>query len=103
MRCTTESSDGIEEKKTEETCNGKVFLSLLLGRSQESEIEELADFIVCEPGRDYSSWLKDLQKYRGMIYKKKRAARWEKRKYAWKCMLRKKSANVVRAASAYLV
>ncbi|KAM1181006.1 hypothetical protein ACFX1Q_020889 [Malus domestica] len=102
MRCTTESSDGIEEK-TEETCNGKVFLNLLLGRSQESEIEELADFIACEPGRDYSSWLKDLQKYRGMMYKKKRAARWEKRKYAWKCMLRKKSANVVRAASAYLV
>ncbi|KAM2478102.1 hypothetical protein ACFX1W_044549 [Malus domestica] len=92
-----EPSDGIEEKP-EEIRNGKVFLTRLLGSYWESDIEELSDFVACKPGRDYSSWLKDLQKYRGTKYRRKKkgkkGVRWEKRKYAWKCTVRKKPANV---------
>ncbi|XP_021802122.1 uncharacterized protein LOC110746222 isoform X2 [Prunus avium] len=88
MRCTRESMDVMEE--TEETCNGEVFLNCILGSSQKSDIDDLADFIVCNPAKDYSSWWKDRERYRGMKIQRKKQLRWEKRKNAWKSMVGKK-------------
>ncbi|BBG95999.1 hypothetical protein Prudu_004675 [Prunus dulcis] len=89
MRSTRESMNVMEEE-TEETCNGEVFLNCILGSSQKSDIDDLADFIVCKPAKDYSSWWKDRERYRGMKIQRKKQLRWEKRKNAWKSMVGKK-------------
>lgn len=89
MRCTRESMNVMEEE-TEETCNGEVFLNCILGSSQKSDIDDLADFIVCKRAKDYSSWWKDRERYRGMKIQRKKQLRWEKRKNAWKSMVGKK-------------
>ncbi|XP_074289628.1 uncharacterized protein LOC141614775 isoform X2 [Silene latifolia] len=46
----------------EEPCNGEAYLKCFTSNSK--DIAELADFIVCEPGKDYTSWLHNREKYR---------------------------------------
>lgn len=89
MRYTRESMNVMEEE-TEETCNGEVFLNCILGSSQKSDIDDLADFIVCKRAKDYSSWWKDRERYRGKKIQRKKQLMWEKRKTAWKSMVGKK-------------
>ncbi|XP_021911681.1 uncharacterized protein LOC110825527 [Carica papaya] len=78
----------------EETCNGENFLKCIIGRSslKSSEIDDLADFIECKRGKDYSGWLKGRQKFRQWWKKEKMAAyQWNKKRKAWRCMIGKKA------------
>lgn len=72
-------------EETEETCNGKSFLNCFLqNREKSSSIDDLAEFIECKQGKDYSGWLKDRQKYRKWKYEKQKALMWKKKKKTWK-------------------
>ncbi|KAF9616678.1 hypothetical protein IFM89_031542 [Coptis chinensis] len=69
--------------KEEDTCNGETYLNLVLaagGNKRQSDLDDLADFIECKPGKDYSKWLKDLDKHRVWKYEKRAGAKREKRK-----------------------
>lgn len=82
-----ESTDGVEEEETVETCNGEIFLNCVLEGSQKStEYDDLADFIECKQGKDYSGWLKDREKYRKWKCQKMAVLRWKKKKKTWKSM-----------------
>ncbi|KAA8538662.1 hypothetical protein F0562_028270 [Nyssa sinensis] len=82
---------GIEEE-TDETCNGEIFLNCILEcPNQSPDIDDLADFIECKQGKDYSGWLKDRQKYRKWKYEKMAVLRWEKKRKTWKYMKGKKT------------
>ena len=71
------------------TCNGEIYLKCLLGKhSKVSDFDELADFIVCEPEKDYSEWLKNKEKFRRRKYEKMFKFRRKKRKLAWNSKLR---------------
>ena len=75
------------EEETEETCNGKVFLDCILeGPSKTSDCDDLADFVKCKPGKDYSSWLKDKETHRKWRHEKMAVLRWKKRKRTWKLL-----------------
>ncbi|KAK4341123.1 hypothetical protein RND71_039624 [Anisodus tanguticus] len=52
------------EEETEETTNGKIFLKCRLQAGQVPDFDDLADFVECKKGKDYSSWLKNRQEYR---------------------------------------
>ncbi|GFZ09752.1 hypothetical protein Acr_21g0003510 [Actinidia rufa] len=55
---------GLEEE-TEETSDGKIFLKCMLENQGEPfDFDDLAAFIECKRGKDYSGWLKDWQRYR---------------------------------------
>ncbi|KAL6961989.1 hypothetical protein U1Q18_036946 [Sarracenia purpurea var. burkii] len=82
---------GIEEEM-EETCNGKIFLKCLLQNGEKTfDLDDLADFIECKKGKDYSGWLKGRQKYRKWKCGKMAVLRWEKKKKTWKFMRRKRT------------
>ncbi|KAJ4963011.1 hypothetical protein NE237_022950 [Protea cynaroides] len=56
-----ESVEGIAEM----TCNGEIFMkSTPEFHWKASDIDDLADFIECKQGKDYSKWLKNREKYR---------------------------------------
>ncbi|KAG5544441.1 hypothetical protein RHGRI_017012 [Rhododendron griersonianum] len=79
-RKSTQCVVGIEEE-TEETCNGKIFLKCRLeNRGKPSDFDDLADFIECKRGKDYTGWLKDRQRYRKWKCEKMAVLRWKKRK-----------------------
>ncbi|KAJ7949693.1 2-isopropylmalate synthase [Quillaja saponaria] len=81
-----DSIDSIEEK-TEEICNGEIFLNCILkGSEKSSDYDDIIDFIDCKRGKDYSSWLKDRQKYRKWRYQKMAVLRWKKKKKAWRLL-----------------
>ncbi|XP_062152993.1 uncharacterized protein LOC133861263 [Alnus glutinosa] len=74
-----ESIDGTEEE-TVETCNGNIFLNCVLEGSRKlSDYDDLADFIECKRGKDYSGWLKDRQRYRNRRSLKMAVLRWKKK------------------------
>ncbi|KAL5546413.1 hypothetical protein UlMin_006100 [Ulmus minor] len=52
------------EKEKSEECNKKAFLKCVLGSTKTSDYDDLANFIECEPGKDYSRWLKKRERYR---------------------------------------
>lgn len=67
-----ESSISIE-KDPGEVCNGEIFLKCIQDSSQSSsDIDDLADFIECKPGKDYSAWLNNRKFFR--IWKSGRKA-----------------------------
>lgn len=67
-----ESSISIEEDPGE-VCNGEIFLKCIQNGSQSSsDIDDLADFIECKPGKDYSAWLDNRKFFR--IWKSGRKA-----------------------------
>lgn len=77
------------EEETEETTNGKIFLKCRLGRSERvPDFDDLADFIECKQGKDYSSWLKHRQQYRMLKCDKMALLRWKRKKKSWKVMKR---------------
>lgn len=90
MSCTREFSD-IMEEGTEETCTGEMYLNCTLAGSKKSDLDDLADFIVCKPGKEYSSWLKDREKYRSWKVKKEAVVRWEKKKRTYRKVRSKRS------------
>ncbi|ESQ54520.1 hypothetical protein EUTSA_v10024534mg [Eutrema salsugineum] len=79
----------------EETCNGERFLWCMAGKSNllRSDVEELADFIACEPGKDYADWLKGRERFRNQRWKSDKIAlqRWKKKQKAWRENKRKSS------------
>lgn len=86
LNCRRESALGIEEE-TEESCNGKMFLNCILEDSHKiSDFDDLANFIECDPQKDYSSWLKDRKRYRKQKYQKMAVLRWERKKRTLKSM-----------------
>eukprot|EP00268_Persea_americana_P049907 TRINITY_DN5391_c0_g1_i4.p1 TRINITY_DN5391_c0_g1~~TRINITY_DN5391_c0_g1_i4.p1 ORF type:complete len:797 (-),score=127.96 TRINITY_DN5391_c0_g1_i4:140-2281(-) len=57
-----DTEDDCEEEEDIDTVSGRNFLEDL-GMSSDS-IDDLADFVVCKRGKDYSSWMKMRLKYR---------------------------------------
>ncbi|CAN4106092.1 unnamed protein product [Withania somnifera] len=74
------------EEETEETTNGKIFLKCRLQAGQVPDFDDLADFIECKQGKDYSSWLKHRQEYRQLKCDKMALLRWKRKKKSWKVM-----------------
>lgn len=81
----SDSGVGVEE----ESCNGESFLWCVTEKS--SDVEDLADFIACEPGKDYSDWLKGRERFRKQRWKSDKIAtqRWNKKQKAWRGNKRK--------------
>ncbi|XP_039024572.1 uncharacterized protein LOC120157536 [Hibiscus syriacus] len=78
-----ESALSIEET-TGETCNGEIFLRCVLqGSLDSSAVADLADFIECKQGKDYSEWLKNREKLRRWKSEKLENFRWKKRRRAF--------------------
>ncbi|CAL9227071.1 unnamed protein product [Arabidopsis halleri] len=79
-----DSGVGVEE----ESCNGERFLWCMAGKGnlRQTDVDELADFIVCEPGKDYSDWVKGRERFRKQRWKSDKIAnqRWNKKKKAWR-------------------
>ncbi|XP_010448124.1 PREDICTED: uncharacterized protein LOC104730625 [Camelina sativa] len=77
----------------EESCNAESFLWCMAGKGKvkKSDVEELADFIVCEPGKDYSDWLKGRERFRKQRWNKIVPQRWNKKQKAWRENKRKVS------------
>lgn len=79
-----DSGVGVEE----ESCNGEKFLWCMAGKGnlRQTDVDELADFIACEPGKDYSDWLKGRERFRKQRWKSEKIAnqRWNKKKKAWR-------------------
>ncbi|XP_059297138.1 uncharacterized protein LOC132050099 isoform X2 [Lycium ferocissimum] len=78
------------EEEMEETTNGKIFLKCRLQAGQVHDFDDLADFVECKKGKDYSSWLKNRQQYRKLKCDKIALLRWKKKKKCWKVMKRNK-------------
>lgn len=57
---------------------------------EKSPPDDLADFIECKEGKDYSTWLKDREKYRKWKYEKRAALMLKKKKLAWRLAKGKK-------------
>jgi len=57
---------------TEKACNGEMFLNSILEDPKKlSDYDELADFLECKTGKNYSKWLNGREIFRGRRYKKK--------------------------------
>lgn len=69
---------------TKETCSGEAYLKT---RNVTSDIDDLADFIECQKDKDYASWIKGRDKFRGRKLAKRVKRMWEKKKQAWRSMI----------------
>ncbi|PIN05597.1 hypothetical protein CDL12_21860 [Handroanthus impetiginosus] len=85
-----EAIAGLEEE-TEETTNGEIFLKCMLKMDGGiSNFDDLASFIECKQGKDYSAWLKNRERYRRWKFEKMAVLRWKKKKKTWKTINGKK-------------
>ncbi|EOA18202.1 hypothetical protein CARUB_v10006686mg [Capsella rubella] len=77
----------------EQSCNGQRFLWCMAGKGElkKTDVEELADFIVCEPGKDYADWLKGRERFRKQRWNKIALQRWSKKQKTWRENKRKVS------------
>ncbi|TXG67361.1 hypothetical protein EZV62_008636 [Acer yangbiense] len=72
-------SDIDREEEIGKSCNGEIFLKCVLkGPEKSVDLDDLADFIVCDPSKDYSAWLKDREKFRMRRNQRLRVSRVEK-------------------------
>lgn len=71
------------EEETEETCNGEFYLKCML-QEEVPDFDDLADFVVCKQGKDYSSWLKNRRRFRKWRYEKMAVLKWKRKKKCWK-------------------
>ncbi|XP_051136888.1 uncharacterized protein LOC127255421 [Andrographis paniculata] len=81
----TEAVAGLEEE-TEETTNGEIFLRCMLQTDGVSDFDDLASFVECKQGKDYSAWLKNRQRYRRWKSEKMAVLKWKKKKKTWKIL-----------------
>ncbi|CAJ2627947.1 unnamed protein product [Trifolium pratense] len=91
--------DSIVADGSEETCKGKAYLDCTLTK-READYDELADFIVCKKGKDYSSWLNNRLKFRQQKYQKVIGSKEFKKERVWKSLRLRKlvsyfEANVI--------
>ncbi|KAL7097073.1 hypothetical protein ACP275_10G119900 [Erythranthe tilingii] len=82
----TEQVAGLEEEETEETSNGEVFLKCVLNMGENNDFDDLASFVECKQGKDYSSWFKNRKKYRCRVLEKMAVLRWKRKKKTWKTL-----------------
>ena len=73
----------------EEGCNGKIFLDCLFKGSRHSsdDYADLVDFIECEKGKDYSSYLRNRDRHRKWKYAKRASLR-KMKSDKWKYLMR---------------
>lgn len=64
---------GKEQASEGDTCNGDNFLQCYLPGYQQNSaaFSDLADFIECKPGVDYSRWLKNRRRFNKWLQKKR--------------------------------
>lgn len=87
FRTDSGTSCNIVEYGTEETCNGEMFLDCVIEYPQKlSDYAELADFLECRTGKDYSSWLNGRRVYRRWRYQKIMEVRKIKKETMWKSL-----------------
>ncbi|ONK61659.1 uncharacterized protein A4U43_C08F32250 [Asparagus officinalis] len=68
-------TDGVQKHATlndeANTCTGEIFLECLTPyHKNNSNVEDLVDFIECKNGKDYSSWLENRARFRKWKYKR---------------------------------
>ena len=79
------------EVGTEKSCNGGMFLNCIIEDPKKlSDYDELADFLECKTGKNYSKWLNDREIYRNRRYQKKIDLRKNKKKTFWNFTKHKK-------------
>ncbi|KAK1582693.1 hypothetical protein Q3G72_017398 [Acer saccharum] len=72
-------SDIDREEEIGKSCNGEIFLKCVLkGPEKSVDLDDLADFIVCDQSKDYSVWLKDREKFHMRRNQRLRVSREEK-------------------------
>ncbi|KAL7156130.1 hypothetical protein ABFS83_03G122300 [Erythranthe nasuta] len=76
---------GLEEE-TEETSNGEVFLKCVLNMGENDDLDDLASFVECKQGKDYSAWFKNRKRYRCRLLEKMAVLRWKRKKKTWKTL-----------------
>ncbi|EYU22808.1 hypothetical protein MIMGU_mgv1a006686mg [Erythranthe guttata] len=81
---------GLEEE-TEETSNGEVFLKCVLNMGENNDFDDLASFVECKRGKDYSAWFKNRKRYRCRLLEKMAVLRWKRKKKTWKTLKRKRT------------
>ncbi|XP_047962585.1 uncharacterized protein LOC125207336 [Salvia hispanica] len=75
-------SETLAEEETEETCSGEIFLKCMLPGSE--GLDDLVDFIECKQGKDYTSWLKNRERFRKWRSEKTAVLKWKRKKKSWK-------------------
>ncbi|KAF5732801.1 hypothetical protein HS088_TW17G00333 [Tripterygium wilfordii] len=79
------------EEESDKSCNGESFLRCRLeGLQKLSDVSDLADFIKCQSGKDYSLWLKNREKFRQWKLERVQGLRRKKKKSVWKYLKGKK-------------
>ncbi|XP_057426686.1 uncharacterized protein LOC130720097 [Lotus japonicus] len=89
--CNLRTEFNLVEDRTEKTSSGEMFLNCILEDPKKlSDYDELADFLECEPGKNYASWLKGRAKIRKWRYKKMLNLRKGKKEKIWRSLKRRK-------------
>ncbi|KAI3464354.1 hypothetical protein Pfo_021017 [Paulownia fortunei] len=79
-------------EETEETSNGEIYLKCMLKMGDNiSNFDDLASFVECKQGKDYSAWLKNRQRYRRWRFEKMAVLRWKRKKKTWKTLKGKRN------------
>uniref|UniRef100_K7N4L0 DUF7812 domain-containing protein n=1 Tax=Glycine max TaxID=3847 RepID=K7N4L0_SOYBN len=69
---------------TAKTCNGEMFLNCILEDPKKlSDYDDLADFLECKTGKNYSKWLNGREVYTNRRYQKKIDLRKKKKETFW--------------------
>lgn len=71
------------EEETEETCSGEIFLKCVL-QEDASGFDDLVDYVECKQGKDYSSYLKNRQRFRKWRSQKMAVLNFKRKKKSWK-------------------
>ncbi|KAH1191675.1 hypothetical protein GmHk_20G058877 [Glycine max] len=72
------------EDGTAKTCNGEMFLNCILEDPKKlSDYDDLADFLECKTGKNYSKWLNGREVYTNRRYQKKIDLRKKKKETFW--------------------
>ncbi|XP_058078047.1 uncharacterized protein LOC131226270 [Magnolia sinica] len=68
-------------EEADDTCNGETFLKCFSAPSDYDA--DLADFIICKRGKDYSSWLKQKERFRTWKFRARAVMLRERKKRSW--------------------
>lgn len=72
------------EDGTAKSCNGEMFLNCILEDPKKlSDYDDLADFLECKTGKNYSKWLNGREVYRNRRYQRKIDLRKKKKETFW--------------------
>lgn len=71
------------EEETEETCNGEIFLKCMV-QEDLSGFDDIVDFVECKQGKDYSSYIKNRQRFRKWRSQKIAVLKFKRKEKSWK-------------------